>query len=335
MGKDGSSRKPMPMNELILSCVATQAKFWLADADPVAALRFFVWEETQKEDQSRKINPFARLSQATTNEQTNERKMKGLTLFLLGAAFLPQGESFTLYALSSKAAPPTKISGTAATAAAATAPTTIVSPVLKNVYPDLLLHIEKYQHPNIPLGNAAGRHCLTLRRLHSQQKLCESDIALLDTLHFTWHSLEDVYELQKDDFDAFLGRLLEYGGDFSPPKKYAADPELGAWVTALRRLKKQGRVDSTHIQQLEEATNHSFSWISPRVCQSEFMKSYRAYKEQQDRLASPDFAAFVRAQQAQYETLSQTRRSYMAELCGGEDWREWTPSSDEAKRGSV
>jgi hypothetical protein len=73
------------------------------------------------------------------------------------------------------------------------------------------------------------------------------------------------------------------------PKKYKPDPELGAWVTALRRLGKRDLVmneDSNnnnntntnsllrpeHVEQLNQV---GFSWISHRQCGSAFMLFYR------------------------------------------------------------
>lgn len=140
---------------------------------------------------------------------------------------------------------------------------------------------------------------------------------------FTWHSLEDVYE--KHDFEPLFQRLLEYGGDHSPPKKYLPDPELGAWVTALRRLYKINQVDPSHVKQLDAI---GFSWISPRQCGSKFMMFYRnLLATEMIPLEHPDDATlqWIRAQQASHETLSQTRQQYMRELLGREDWQHWAP----------
>lgn len=205
----------------------------------------------------------------------------------------------------------------------------IVSPVLHNVYPELQSYLKQYGHPNIPLGNSAGRNCATLRRLRIQGKLDESDIALLDDMGFTWHSLEDVYEKQKDQFDDLLKRLQEYGGDLSPPKKYQPDPELGAWVTALRRLYRVGEVDESHVEKLDAL---GFAWVSPRQCGSKFMIQYRATLERLETesketvLGDPEVQKWIQAQQKQYHALSETRKQYMRELVGVKDWKSWSPS---------
>lgn len=193
---------------------------------------------------------------------------------------------------------------------------------------------------NIPLGSTEGRQCVTLRRLRTQQKLVDSEIAVLDSLNFTWHSLEDVYQQQKEDFDDFLERLRLYAaqheGDVSPPKKYPADPELGAWVTALRRLYPTGQVDPAHVAKLDRL---GFSWTSPRQCGSTFMQQYRTIRERllaatnqneesssdsaaaaaADVFKDPSVTAWIRAQQQQASSLSETRKHYMVQLLGP-DW---------------
>lgn len=201
----------------------------------------------------------------------------------------------------------------------------IVSPVLSQLYPELLQYKKEYGHANIPLGSEAGRKCNTLRRLRIQEKLSSSDIDLLDSLQFTWHSFEDVYIQQKEHFDDFIRRLREYSaaneGDLSPPKKYPADPELGAWVTAVRRLYGTGEVDASHVQILDEM---GFQWNSPRKCGSKFMQQYRSIQERLKSgektsvlLSDPSIESWVKAQQQ--ANLSETRKHYMTQIFGN-DW---------------
>lgn len=202
--------------------------------------------------------------------------------------------------------------------------TEIVSPVLKSLWPHLRANIQTYGHPNIPLGTSAGRQCQTLRRLHAQQKLTASDVALLESLNFTFYNLEDIYASQLEQFDELLERLLQYQtecGDLSPPKKYAPDPELGAWVTALRRLRRVDGVQASHVQKLDEI---GFLWESPRKCGSEFMKVYREIQADSDWANNPNYLKWIRAQQKQSDALSATRTQYLRELLG-DDWAEWEP----------
>jgi hypothetical protein len=225
---------------------------------------------------------------------------------------------------------------------------TIMSPVLRLVYPDMLLYIEQYGHPNIPLDCEAGRQCATLRRLRDQDKLVESDLALLDSMKFMWHSLEDVYTKQKEYFGDFIQRLQKYqienDGDISPPKKYKNDPELGAWVTAVRRLYTVNEVDDAHVSILNEL---DFQWNSPRKCGSKFMQQYRTIQERMELISSlsssssdngvdeqqrkrqkilnePDIKAWIQAQQM--ANLSETRKHYMSQLVG-DDWMNFGQSN--------
>jgi hypothetical protein len=236
-------------------------------------------------------------------------------------------------------------------------------PVLRNLLPHLDRHQALYGHANVPLGSSSpgGKLCVTLRRLRIQTKLSETiDVAYI-TQHypsFIWHSLEDVYE--QHDFEPLFQRLIEYGGDFSPPKKYAPDPELGAWVTALRRLYKINKVDPSHIQQLDAI---GFHWITPshQKCGSQFMKQYRSVLQQYEhrlplcQLSIDDIdettLEWIQAQQQKMvqhyhdnndttPPLSQTRQQYLRELIygnldndtnaetrGGGEWYQWQPAA--------
>jgi hypothetical protein len=210
-------------------------------------------------------------------------------------------------------------------------PSSFDSPVLRQVYPALVAFKQRFGHVNIPLGSSDGRKCETLRRLQIQGKLSQRDFEALDELRFRWHSLEDVYHTV--NFADLYRRLLEYGiengGDLSVPKKYAPDPELGAWVTGVRRVGRAG-VEPNHAEALDEV---GFPWESPRMCGSSFMKRYREIKEMKDKedplgtafLSDEKVQAWIRAQQeaAKRGSLSETRKQYMEKLVPG--WLEWEP----------
>eukprot|EP00980_Cylindrotheca_fusiformis_P014958 scaffold4095_cov117-Cylindrotheca_fusiformis.AAC.15 len=203
---------------------------------------------------------------------------------------------------------------------------TFDSPVLKQVYPKLLDWKEKYGHPNIPLGSSEGRQCQTLRRLHIQQKLTAAEIEWLDSLGFIFHSLEDVY--QDVSFEELFGRMMEYEArhpesNFQIPKKCPEDPELGAWVTGIRRLGPDG-VDPEHAQKLNEV---GFAWVSTRKCGSKFMLRYKELVQQVEEqgvdkvLNDPQTIKWIQAQQEVVKrgAMSQTRIHYLEELFG-KDW---------------
>lgn len=156
-------------------------------------------------------------------------------------------------------------------------PSCIQSIVLKQVYPAMVRHMEEFGNPNIPLGSTDGKKCKTLRRMAFQKKLTSEEIELLEGMKFRFNSLEDVYE--EADFDECLQRLIEYEEEYQTkyqiPKKFKPDPELGAWVTMIRRI---GR-DNILPERREKLDNINFAWVSTRKCGSAFMSNYRPLKE--------------------------------------------------------
>jgi hypothetical protein len=221
-------------------------------------------------------------------------------------------------------------------------PSYVKSPVLQQVYPALLSHIEEYGNPNIPLGTTDGKRCKTLRRLAFQKKLSEEEMNLLTELEFRFNSLEDVYE--EADFDHCLQRLIEYEKEnkfnYQIPKKYKPDPELGAWVTMIRRIGSDN-IDPTRRKKLDEI---EFAWVSTRKCGSIFMKNFRPLKEKLESccrlnedgvwevvdqdvvdevLRGEGVMKWVRAQRdaAEKGKLSEHRCEYLDQL-PGLNWRE-------------
>ena len=200
------------------------------------------------------------------------------------------------------------------------------SPVLKQHCGELLEWKETYGHPNIPLKYDGGNACQILRRLHVQKKLSDSDVEWLEEIGFRFHSLEDVYRFA--NFDDLLDRLLAYeaahpNNNFQVPKKCPEDPELGAWVTGIRRLGKEG-VNPEHERKLSDI---NFVWKSARKCGSKFMKQYREWVKQAELqgieavMEEPTTIAWIQAQQLALKrgSLSQTRVQYMGQLFG-ERW---------------
>ena len=145
---------------------------------------------------------------------------------------------------------------------------------------------------------------------------------------FRWNSFEDVYT--EVDFDEMLDKLISYKmkeGTFQIPKKYVSDPELGAWVTMLRRLYSRDALPEDEVQKLNDV---GFEWVSSRKCGSSFMTRYREVLEQLSE--NSENAAMVMEGDAQmkkwiydqkcvYENgkLSDSRIQYMDDL--GVDWR--------------
>jgi hypothetical protein len=206
-----------------------------------------------------------------------------------------------------------------------TIPSYITSPALQQVGPQLLQWKELYGHPNIPLKNPGGNLCLTIRRLRIQNKLTEKEIEWLSSIGFVFHSMEDVYKYAT--FDEMFQRLVSYEQNAKPenksyqiPKKCPEDPELGAWVTGIRRLGKDG-VNPEHERRLDEI---GFTWISTRACGSKFMMKYRELSEEVEKygldhvMRDPETIPWIVAQQETLKRggLSQTRVHYMGSLFG-------------------
>lgn len=204
----------------------------------------------------------------------------------------------------------------------------ITSPVLKQAYFQLLDWKQIYGHPNIPLTNNGGKACQVLRRLRVQNKLLVEEVEWLDSIGFNFHSYEDMYTAS--DFGEMFDRLVLYesnhpGNNFQVPKKCEEDPELGAWVTGIRRLGKDG-VNPEHERRLCEI---NFAWKSERKCGSKFMIQYRDYVQQAEQvgrdkiLQNHETILWIQAQQRALKrgSLSQTRVTYMETLFG-ENWQE-------------
>lgn len=200
------------------------------------------------------------------------------------------------------------------------------SPVLIKHCGEILEWKDTYGHPNIPLKHDGGNACQVLRKLRVQNKLTDDEVEWLEEIGFRFHSLEEVYRFA--DFDKLLERLLAYeaahpDNHFQVPKKCPEDPELGAWVTGIRRLGQEG-VSPDHERRL---TAISFVWKSTRKCGSKFMKQFREWTKQVELegvetvLENPNTISWIIAQQLALKrgTLSQTRVQYMGQLFG-ETW---------------
>eukprot|EP00551_Chaetoceros_affinis_P016465 CAMPEP_0203691600 /NCGR_PEP_ID=MMETSP0091-20130426/3887_1 /ASSEMBLY_ACC=CAM_ASM_001089 /TAXON_ID=426623 /ORGANISM="Chaetoceros affinis, Strain CCMP159" /LENGTH=312 /DNA_ID=CAMNT_0050562161 /DNA_START=1 /DNA_END=939 /DNA_ORIENTATION=+ len=204
-------------------------------------------------------------------------------------------------------------------------PSFVQSIVLKQVYPAMVKHTKEYGNPNIPLGNNDGKKCKTLRRLAFQKKLTDEEMALLEGMNFRFNSLEEVYD--EADFDECLERLLkyeeEYKTNYQIPKKYKPDPELGAWVTMIRRI---GR-DNIPRDRREKLDAINFAWISTRKCGSSFMSNFRLIKEKLDK------CCLVCQDQ---DTTQNTDEDCVKEVLNDVDVKKWIRAqADAAKNGNL
>jgi hypothetical protein len=204
-------------------------------------------------------------------------------------------------------------------------PEFITSPVLQQVYPSLIKHIKQYGNPNIPLGSIDGRNCKTIRRLAFEKKLTEQEMELLKEMNFRFNNFEDVYE--EADFNDCFERLLKYEEQnknrFQIPKKYPQDPELGAWVTMIRRL---GR-DNIEVERRIKLDEIGFVWVSSRKCGSSFMKNYRPIKEKLEACAR------MNQESGKWEVVN---KEGIQTIMQEEQTRKWLKAqSDAAKVGNL
>lgn len=213
-------------------------------------------------------------------------------------------------------------------------PDVIETNILKRVYPKILRHMETYGNPNIPLGSKEGNYCKALRKMAFQNTLLPGEVEILTELGFRWNNFEDVYD--EADFDNCLDRLILYEEanktGYQIAKKYKPDPELGAWVTVIRR---KGR-DKIEPERRDKLDAIKFVWISTRKCGSAFQLTHKALLAQLEALPSIDDVKAIdtileddkinkwfEAQVANFRagTLSDSRCAYMDRLPGLK-WRE-------------
>lgn len=154
-------------------------------------------------------------------------------------------------------------------------------PLLAETLPYMIDFFKEYGHSNVPLGNVHGKRCSTLRRLHHAGSLSPTDHAILTELKFQFEPF--TFDPETVDFASLLGRLLEYndctGANFQIPKKYAPDPQLGAFVAYIRRLGPDG-VDPSWAEALASV---KFVWKSTRKCGSSFMVNWRRVAEKYEK----------------------------------------------------
>ena len=155
------------------------------------------------------------------------------------------------------------------------------------------------------------------------------EVNLLTDLGFRFNSFEDVYT--ECDFDEMLEKLKRYHAEYKTyqiPKKYQIDPELGAWVTMLRRLYRTNDLPEDEVKKMDDI---DFEWISTRKCGSAFMSGYREVLEKLngaadvEKLVKEDveMRKWFHAQKCAYENgkLSESRAQYLNDL-PGIDWKD-------------
>uniref|UniRef100_A0A7S1FPT5 Helicase-associated domain-containing protein n=1 Tax=Corethron hystrix TaxID=216773 RepID=A0A7S1FPT5_9STRA len=204
--------------------------------------------------------------------------------------------------------------------------------MLAQALPYMVDFFEEYGHANIPLGSVDGRRCSTLRRLHHAGKLSPTDHHILSNLNFQFDAF--TFDPEEIDFFSLLNRLLKYNNftnaNFQIPKKYAPDPQLGAFVAYVRRMGRDG-LDPSWVEALESV---NFVWKSLRKCGSSFLVNWRRISEKYEGLDEvPDLneedERWVQAQASSFlkGNLSDHRAEYMDRL--PVRWRDYMLSKGE------
>jgi hypothetical protein len=173
------------------------------------------------------------------------------------------------------------------------APQDAAAAKLKPAFARRLAELRKFKervgHSDVPLGSASGSKLVPTglgkwvyaqRKRKVQGKLDQAEEAALVALGISW-SL-DTTELE---WDEMIRRLVEYkeaNGNCFVPKKYEADPLLGAWVASCRRdadplLNGGVPILADHLR--DELTEVGFAWEPEKRCGSAFMTGFRKWSE--------------------------------------------------------
>lgn len=160
---------------------------------------------------------------------------------------------------------------------------------LKPIFSKRLLEVaafkERTGHADVPLGSGnwpqgLGKWVYAQRKRKAEGTLDAAEEAALTLLGFRWRLDPD--ELDPDDL---IERLLAYKtqtGDMLVPKKYEADPLLGAWVAAVRRKADpllNGGESILQPELRERLDGIGFAWEPARRCGSNFMSGFRLWSE--------------------------------------------------------
>jgi len=206
---------------------------------------------------------------------------------------------------------------------------------LKSVFSKRLLELAAFKdrvgHADVPLGSATGSKLIpnglgkwvyAQRKRKFDGKITPEEEAALTALGFRWKL--DPEEL---DTEEMIESLLAYKaskGDMLVPKKYEADPLLGAWVAMTRRKADpllNGGESVLPAELRKRLDDLGFSWEPARRCGSSFMTGFRIWSEaKMAGLPAPDeqWCELQRKARSQGK-LSDQRISYLDKF--GFDWK--------------
>jgi hypothetical protein len=160
------------------------------------------------------------------------------------------------------------------------------------------------------------------RRLYAERRLGSAEVAVLSGLGFRWEL--GVEELDWGDMLARLALYREAHGDAQVPKKFEADPLLGAWVAACRRRSDpmlNGGASTLSPEQTEKLNKAEFAWEPKKRCGSAFMRGLREFASAMADDSPPDEAWCRTQRRARRQgKLSDQRVSYLEKF--GFDWEK-------------
>lgn len=205
---------------------------------------------------------------------------------------------------------------------------------LKSMFARRLLELaafkDRFGHADVPLGSATqskeipaglGKWVYAQRRRKADGQLKPEEEAALTSLAFRWK-----LEPEELDVEEMVDRLLNYkasNGDMLVPKKYEADPLLGAWVAMVRRQADpllNGGEPTLPADWRKRLDDIGFSWEPARRCGSGFMTGFRIWSEaKMAGRPTPDENWCEQQRQARSQgKLSEQRISYLNKF--GFDW---------------
>lgn len=177
---------------------------------------------------------------------------------------------------------------------------------------ELAAYKQEWGNADAPLKTELGRWCKTQRRLHASGKLDATRVAALEALGLSWVSPSDVddpvAQLDWEEMCRRFGAYVEANGNGQVPKKSKADPVLGGWVAAVRRVRE--KLGEERIRQLEGL---GFEWKSTRKCGSAFMDTFRTLRDFREEHGHCDVAR-VRGEEDELARWCATQRKQKSEL---------------------
>jgi len=124
-------------------------------------------------------------------------------------------------------------------------------------FEELLVFKEAHGHCDVPQkyksNTTLGTWVGNMRTRHKTGKLAAAREQRLETAGFVWDPLESEWELRFEELLVFK----EAQGHCNVPRTYKPNPALGAWVGAMRKNRKTGKLAADREQRLESA---GFIW---------------------------------------------------------------------------